>query len=197
MVNNTTIFSFCRIPPEGIPFRGLVLYRSIASYDRLVKAITLSIWILIISIDVWIAYLLKTSEISIPPSSLALLYFVYAITLLPPLVTFLFSPREFSLTTDGLQVKRPIRSFVIPYREIVEVKRVEWTHWGIRLFGSGGLYGFFGLFKLKGLGRVWVYVTNRDSVLLIKTRKNQYLISPKNAEEFLERLEKTLEMFGH
>lgn len=59
---------------------------------------------------------------------------------------------------------------------------------GIRLWASGGLYGYYGLFYLDKLGKVWVYATRRKRVLLLKVN-NKYIISPENLEVFLKLLE--------
>jgi hypothetical protein len=57
-----------------------------------------------------------------------------------------------------------------------------------RLGGSGGLYGYFGLFHIAGIGKVWMYVTNKDRIILIKTKEKQNAISPNNIDDFLSTL---------
>jgi hypothetical protein len=106
---------------------------------------------------------------------------------------YLFSPRGFELTLSGVVVRRVLRSFEIPYKEIVEAGRVSWTWRGIRLFASGGLYGYFGLFQFSGLGRVWTYVTNRHKLVLIRTRDGTlYMLSPEDPDIFLEKLRRVM-----
>ena len=61
----------------------------------------------------------------------------------------------------------------------------------MRLFAMGGLFGFYGLYAVKGLGRMWVYVTRRKKVVIIENR-NKYVISPERNEEFLEILRKVV-----
>jgi len=103
--------------------------------------------------------------------------------------TFLFSPRGYEITLDGIVVKRYLGSFKIPYDRIIDARRVKWTWKGMRLCASGGLHGFFGLFKIAGVGNVWMYVKNRSKMILIKTvNGTQYVISPEDPDEFLRKL---------
>ena len=58
---------------------------------------------------------------------------------------------------------------------------------GIRLFGSGGFFGYFGLFKLKGLGRVWVYATRRVHLILVNdVSGKKFIISPDDVGKFMQ-----------
>jgi hypothetical protein len=61
-----------------------------------------------------------------------------------------------------------------------------------RLGGSGGLYGYFGLFHIAGIGKTWMYVTNKDRVVYIQTKEKQYAISPDNPDDFLLSLKQHL-----
>ncbi|MEM3885608.1 MAG: PH domain-containing protein [Candidatus Methanomethylicia archaeon] len=58
-------------------------------------------------------------------------------------------------------IKRCLRSILIPYSVVSGVRRVSWIWRAVRFCANGGLYGFFGLFYVQGLGRVWMYVTDR------------------------------------
>lgn len=89
----------------------------------------------------------------------------------------------------GVVVKRPLRSFIIPYNRIVLAKRLNWTWKGIRLMASGGLHGFFGLFKLYQIGNIWLYVTNRKKMIYVETDDGtKYAISPENPDEFIKQI---------
>ena len=185
------LVSFCRIPPGGLPLRLAcppTLYKSRAEYDALTKSITAASWIGLVALDLLVAYAAAT-QIEQPTLSAALVSATTALILGILLGAYAFSPRGFDLTPSGIVVRRLARSFEIPYEEIAEVERVEWTWKGIRLCASGGLYGFFGLFQLRGIGRVWMYVTNRHKVVLIRTRRGvQYAISPEDPDAFLRAL---------
>ena len=177
-------FSFCRIPPGGLPLKlPTVLHRSRAKYDRLAKAITLGTWTGLLLLDLFLFYIAGEE-------GLVVFLAVLGLTLGILLGTFLFSPRSFELTLSGIAVRRVLMSFEIPYDEISEAERVRWKWRGVRLSASGGLHGFFGLYYFKDVGKVWVYVTDRSRMVLLKTKSGtQYMLSPEDPEAFLEKLQ--------
>lgn len=164
------------------------LYESKAPYDRLTKAVTILVIVLISVLFACISYLIMIEEnaIGIMVSSLlAVLYFLIIF------VPYLFSPRGFALTTKGVLIRRLFKSILIPYNEVADVKRITWSSVlnGVRLWGSGGLYGFVGLFRISSLGKVWMYVTDRSKMLLIESKRGvKYLISPSDPSTFIERM---------
>ena len=100
---------------------------------------------------------------------------------------FLWAPRGYAIRGDGILVKRAIGDAKIIVAE--PPQRWSWTWWGIRLFGSGGLYGYYGYFAFRGLGKVLMYATNRHKLVLIRDdRGRRYLISPDNPQEFIKQL---------
>jgi len=58
----------------------------------------------------------------------------------------------------------------------------------LRLFGSAGFFGYFGLFSIEG-DKAWVYARRTRDMILIKADKN-YLVAPENAKEFMAELKK-------
>ncbi len=189
------IFSFCRIPPRSLPLDSLgspILYRSKATYDGLTRSITIAVWVGILAI-VSIVVSRLPEEVSSTLELIAALLATVGVSFGVLLGLLPFSPRSYELTLSGIVIRRIWRSFEIPYTEIEEAKRINWSWAGIRLYASGGLYGYFGLFKFRDLGRVWVYVTNRHNVVLLRTRSGtQYMLSPEDPEAFLEKLKAIL-----
>jgi hypothetical protein len=45
------------------------------------------------------------------------------------------------------------------FSNVIKIYETDLTWLGIRLFAVGGLFGFYGLYAVKGLGKIWVYVT--------------------------------------
>jgi len=158
----------------------------IAEYDNIVKALTTAIVLGLPALNIWVGYKYATKF----PASIAIFKMALVTSLILGIIllTYLFAPKGYEITLDGLLIKRPLRSFTIPSKEIVAVNKVEKISGGIRLWASGGLFGYFGLFKLSGLGRVWVYATNKNKLVLIKTKDKKYIISPKDPNGFLSKL---------
>jgi len=54
-----------------------------------------------------------------------------------------------------------------------------------RLAGSGGLFGYYGLFQTSKLGRSNWYLTNRQHSVVVITASRTVLLSPDDADGFL------------
>lgn len=163
-----------------------ILYEFKAPYSRFVKVVTIATTTLLISLSTYFLYILTTVD----EGSIAFLAPLPIVLTLLLIIPFLFSPRGYALTEAGVLIKRPIGGILIPYGNIANVRVVtEGLGRGIRLWGSGGLYGFIGLFHIKNLGRVWVYATDHNKMVLIETRQGtKYIISPDDPTAFIERL---------
>jgi hypothetical protein len=87
--------------------------------------------------------------------------------------------------------KRIIGDLEISVSKTPKIWKSTWL--GGRLWASGGLYGYFGIFIFKGIGKVWMYVTNRNNLVLVEDAKHKkYLISPDNADRFTYLLNQSL-----
>jgi len=109
-------------------------------------------------------------------------------------VVALFAPRAYTLTDDAIVIHRRGPAVVIPRGQLLEVRRVRSGDVGFawRLFGSGGFFGWFGLFYSRNVGQFWAYVTNQeDLVLLVQADETRILISPHPAHAFLDAIRRT------
>lgn len=163
-----------------------------ASFDGVVKNVTIALWILLISESVFFLYLFS---VIIPFSALSLLFalLIPSISIILLVVPYLFKPKGFRLTSKELKIERLLNTVPIPYAKISNVQMGKWTWKAVRLGGSGGLYGYFGLFHFFGIGRVWMYATNRHKMVLIETKQGKkYGLTPENPEDFIAELQKHL-----
>jgi len=156
-----------------------MIYR--AEYDKLTKAITISIILLLIFLDAFITYIsIKENFISLA-IVITILFFVILF------IPYIYSPKEYELAENGIVIKRIAKDILIPYEKINDVKSIDMNLKAIRLWASGGLYGYFGLFRFPKIGKVWAYLKRGKNVLLIDADK-KYAISPENVELFLMEL---------
>jgi hypothetical protein len=56
----------------------------------------------------------------------------------------------------------------------------------MRLFGSGGFFGYYGLFRTTKFGKCTCYVTNRKNMVVIVADSKTTLYSPDDVDGFLE-----------
>jgi hypothetical protein len=74
----------------------------------------------------------------------------------------------------------------IPLNKVESVEKTL-IPFGIRLFGASFHGGYY---KIPNLGRAFVAITNFNDGLLIKTKEQNYIITPKNPEKFKEAIER-------
>lgn len=56
----------------------------------------------------------------------------------------------------------------------------------VRLLGSGGMFGWYGLFWRRDLGGFRAYVTNRSLLVAVSTDQGLVLVSPADPAQFVE-----------
>jgi Bacterial PH domain len=147
-----------------------------APWDSLIKGVSSCIFALIVFLGIVFTFIVD--NLSVLVGILAL----YSAILVVP---YLWSPRAYIVASHKIVVKRLIGDFQITVAQKPE--RWKWTWWGIRLFGSGGLYGYFGYFSFRGLGRVCMHATNRNNLVLVSDEKGRrFLLSPSDPDRFIQ-----------
>jgi hypothetical protein len=99
------------------------------------------------------------------------------------LFTWLYSPQGYSVRDGALVIHRPWRPVTIPLAEIRSVQLLSpedvSPFSGIRVFGVGGLFGYYGTFFRPNLGGfVRFYLRNRENPILVETTGGRLLLSP-------------------
>ncbi len=151
--------------------------------EKSVKVITLITLLIPAAILCWLYTIDKL--LTIVTSTLLFIIFV---------VIYAYTPREVMLDEKGIVIRRIFGQIIIPYGKIKGVSFIDKLGWKtVRIFGSGGLFGWFGLFYVPEVGEVYVYAKRRDNLVLVKADKN-YLIAPENPEEFIQSLLKKLKI---
>jgi hypothetical protein len=115
------------------------------------------------------------------------------ILLLIYLICLLLKPINYQITEKELIIHRLIKNVHIKRTEIesLEVLEKSALSGSIRIFGVGGLFGWYGRFANKQLGTMTWYVTRRDKPILILTKSNKsIIISPDEVETFVSDFKK-------
>ncbi|MBR0489367.1 MAG: hypothetical protein IJJ68_04085 [Prevotella sp.] len=117
---------------------------------------------------------------------------VSAILLLVAFSCFLIFPSYIISDDEGIGIKTLLRTIRIPYEKIDHIERIDEQKplFGvtntIRLFGVGGVFGYIGLFRAKGIGTFRSYVTDAKKVFLIyRTKGLPIAISVSEPDEFM------------
>ena len=152
-----------------------------ASYDRLTR---------FMSAFLCLAFLV----LIIATHSLALAI----LSLLIILVAYAYSPRGYVLEGRSIVVRRLVGQVRIALDDLREVRRVTANDLRgcLRLWGSGGLFGYYGLFSSSQLGRFTQYATNRKNSVLLITGTKRFVVSPDDVDAFLASIRASSPVLG-
>ena len=120
----------------------------------------------------------------------AFMVHIVFVALLFPLLIFLayaYSPRGYMISEDALVVKRLIGNVRVPLAAIREIRAGTPDDFKscARLAGSGGLFGYYGLFRTAGLGKCSWYMTNRSNSVIVTTPNKTLVLSPDDLQGFI------------
>jgi Bacterial PH domain len=112
---------------------------------------------------------------------------VALLSLLILAISFAYSPRGYLLEGRAVVVKRLAGSVRIDLTATRDARKAtgEDLRGCIRLWGSGGLFGYYGLFSTSKLGKSTWYVTDRSNIVVLATDAKTVLLSPDDADGFL------------
>lgn len=112
---------------------------------------------------------------------------VLLISVLIIVLAYAYSPRGYSVWQGEITIKRIAGSVRLNLRDARELRRAtaDDLRGTLRLFGSGGMFGYYGLFRTSKLGRAWWYVTDRSNIVIVVTGAGVTLISPDDVDGLL------------
>lgn len=105
------------------------------------------------------------------------------------IITYGYSPTSYEIKEDSILIKRPFKDVIIHRSAIADVIKLDDGKLArsIRTFGSGGLFGYFGLFWQKEFGTMTWYATRRDQAIMIITSSNKKMvITPDETDDFMQ-----------
>jgi hypothetical protein len=142
-----------------------------ASYDKTTKAVSAGVFVFLLLLT-----LLIPGAGAIRCLGALLLAGAYA-----------WSPRSYTISEGSIIVKRLIGSARIPVSGIREARIATPDDFRgcIRLFGNGGLFGYYGQFRTAKLGICTWYVTNQSHAVVVVTRAGTSVFSPDDVDGFL------------
>jgi hypothetical protein len=111
---------------------------------------------------------------------------------------YAFSPRSYAIFGGSVLIKRLIGDIRIPLSEIREVRAAdaEDLRGCIRVFGNGGLFGYYGKFRTSKLGICDWYVTQRSKSVIIAAGTKVFVISPDDVNGFISEATKLVPNTG-
>lgn len=102
-------------------------------------------------------------------------------------LAYLYSPQSYEVSGRSILIKRLIGTVRLPLDSIRELRAGTADDFRkcIRLWGSGGLFGYYGSFKTGRLGKCKWYMTNRSNSVIVVTGEMTAVLSPNDVAGFL------------
>lgn len=103
------------------------------------------------------------------------------------LLAYAYSPKRYVVSHRSVTVQRLAGNLVIPLdgaREARLATAVDFKG-AIRLWGNGGLFGYYGLFRTSRLRKCSWYMTSRRNAVVVVTDQRTALFSPDDVQGFL------------
>ena len=156
-----------------------------ASYDRTTKIVSTIVCVLVMLIPIAI----HTAPMGPLMGGLGpfLLILAYA-----------YSPRGYRVAEHAIAVRRLIGGVRIPLDDVREVRTGTADDFAgcIRLWGSGGLFGYYGVFRTSKLGKCTWYVTSRRKSVVVITGAKTVVLSPDAPERFVAAIRASVPVSG-
>jgi len=145
-----------------------------ASYDKLTKVVSTIVCALVMLIPIEF----HTAPLGPLVAGLGLFALVLA---------YAYSPRGYRVAERAVTVRRLIGDARIPLEDLREVRTGSADDFTgcIRLWGSGGLFGYYGVFRTSKLGKCTWYVTNRSKRVVVVTGTKTVVLSPDAPDRFV------------
>jgi hypothetical protein len=148
-----------------------------ASMDRTTKTLTILVPLLLF-FTVFIPSFTKNTFGSIDflnPSPVDVFPFGLILILV---ITYGFSPKAYALEDRQLIIYRPFQNKLYATEGILTVSLVDKKELkkSIRVFGVGGLFGYFGLFRNSRYGTMIWYATRRDQFVVIERANGRTIV---------------------
>ncbi|TQV72840.1 hypothetical protein FLL45_15350 [Aliikangiella marina] len=153
-----------------------------APFGRATLLITLFSSLLMVALPIVLLVLIPVALFSLAAISLMI-----PIAIL--LACFWYRVTGYQLDSRELTIKRLVFDFIIPLDEIesVEFDQTAMKR-SLRMFGNGGLFGFYGYFRNDRYGSFRAFVTDSQNVVVIKTSEKIFMVSPDKPEKFVNKL---------
>jgi len=164
-----------------------------ASMDSLTLGLTIGITIILI-LSGFVPILTSEFHFSnvISPSPFYVMPFAMIIMLV---VTYGFSPKGYAFQDGQLVIYRPFRKKFFATEDmqtatLVDKKELKKS---IRVFGVGGLFGYFGLFRNNRYGTMIWYATRRDQFVVIeRSQERAIVLTPDDPNSFVSEFNQTI-----
>ncbi len=163
--------------------------------DTLTKVLSIGVTVILL-LSGFIPFL-STNEFHfrelIHPSSVYVIPFALIIILI---LTYGFSPKGYGVQDRQLVIYRPFQNKFYATDDMLHVTLVDRKELknSLRVFGVGGLFGYFGLFRNSRYGTMIWYATRRDQFVVIERSNGRTIVlTPDDPNSFVQEINQTIQ----
>ena len=114
-------------------------------------------------------------------------YFLLGALVIVLVPALFYGPKSISVDSQMVTVNTWLRKHRIPLAEIESVELFQPTMGSIRICGSGGYMGYWGIFREGDIGRYVAYYGKSSNCFLIRMRNgDKYVLGCENPAEMVE-----------
>jgi hypothetical protein len=163
-------------------------------FSKTTKVITaVSLLILIAATGFFLYEIQNDSPIS---TSIKMIIFIAPLSII---ITYLYMPQQYEIQEHNFLIHRKIGNLQIPIKDITNIEKIEtYTQLGfvIRLFGSGGLFGWLGIFYSGKYGIFKMYAGAASPLVMITYGNGKKIgISPEDLDGFMATLNESNKVY--
>ncbi len=101
---------------------------------------------------------------------------------------YVYTPKSFHLDADALRIARPAGAVVVPLASVSEVEPLD-RFLGLSLKappgGNSGLFGLYGTFWKRDLGKYQMYGRSATGAVLLRTSHGSIVVTPDRRDAFI------------
>jgi len=159
--------------------RLLLIMKEKISLDTMAKVMTGLVFAILISVGYFMLRDIGNNEI--PWIAFIAVFGIFFVSLG---IAWGFHPVSYEIERDTLIIHRPFGDVKIEKENIVNIESIDSAklRFGVRLFASGGFFGYYGLYSSNSIGRYYRYTGHSKNLVMIETDKRRYVISPDTQE---------------
>ncbi len=105
------------------------------------------------------------------------------------------TPLTLGISPDSIKAKMVLGSINIPLDQVVSIEKIPSSDIKLTryLMGSLGFFGSWGAIKIPNKGKFYMYATELDNLILVKTNfYRSYIFSCTEREAFIEQVQKQI-----
>ncbi|MFM6933930.1 MAG: PH domain-containing protein [Flavobacteriales bacterium] len=161
-----------------------------ASMDRLTKTLTILVPLLLLPtffIPFFKTNTVEFADVFHPNPTIVMPFGIILILI----ITYGFSPKGYAIEDKQLMIHRPFHRKFYSTSDMLKVSLVNKNEMprSMRVFGVGGLFGYFGLFRNSRYGTMVWYATRRDHFVVIERNNGRAIVlTPDDPNSFVSEL---------